>query len=250
MDSKPFLGGKYVGPVQVTTGEVETFTAREAGSDRPVYVHQISGTALPAQAALLKLLLSCLYRSPTVKEHVLDVREEGDVCYVVTQSAPQCLLLGEWLQFESERSDPGIKPVRAPTKPEEPRRKPDESPAVIAPPIPQEIRPYGVQRPEPISSHPQQPRAPFQASVQEPAIPVQKPAVPPLPPVPAPGEFTRLFRAEEQNLPRKNEPPEEVQRPSSASSPAVSVPATGVSPSDRARGNREPALPALGSSHR
>ena len=136
MDSKPFLGGKYVGPVQVTTGEVETFTAREAGSDRPVYVHQISGTALPAQAALLKLLLSCLYRSPTVKEHVLDVREEGDVCYVVTQSAPQCLLLGEWLQFESERSDPGIKPVRAPTKPEEPRRKPDESPAVIAPPIP------------------------------------------------------------------------------------------------------------------
>lgn len=152
-----FLGGKYLQPEQVITGNVQTFRAREAATGRSVFVHRIAETAQPEQAALLKLLLSCLYRSSAVKELVLDVREEGDLCFVVTESVPQCLLLREWLQFESDRSDPGTKPAGGGT----PLRTGSDAP------VPQRSS---------VSGTPQRPEPPAQAR-------------------PAPGEFTRMFQA-------------------------------------------------------
>jgi hypothetical protein len=108
LDSMPLLGGKYSEPEQVSPGLVQTFRARDLATGRPVLVHRISDLSSGEQNSLLKLLLSSLYRSPEVKKSVIDVKEEGEVCYVVTEDVPQCFLLQEWLQFENERPD-GLK---------------------------------------------------------------------------------------------------------------------------------------------
>ena len=161
-----FLGGKYLQPEQVITGNVQTFRAREAATGRSVFVHRIAETSQPQQAALLKLLLSCLYRSSAVKELVLDVREEGEFCFVVTESVPQCLLLREWLQFESDRPDPGTKPAGG----EATLRGSSEGP-----PGPRLPVPAAPQRPEP------------HLAVSQPSPPPQARS--------EPGEFTRMFQA-------------------------------------------------------
>jgi hypothetical protein len=98
-----FLGGKYQPAEQVIDGAIQTFRGRQLGTGRAVFLHRIPNPTSQAQASLLKLLLSSLYSSSVVKENVLDFGEEGDICYVVTQNLPQCLLLREWLQFEMDR---------------------------------------------------------------------------------------------------------------------------------------------------
>lgn len=102
------LGGKYSEPEQVTPGLIQTFRARDLATGRPVLVHRISDLDYGEQNSLLKLLLSSLYRSPDVRKSVIDITEEGNDCYVMTEDIPQCFLLREWLQFENERPD-GVK---------------------------------------------------------------------------------------------------------------------------------------------
>jgi hypothetical protein len=102
-----FLGGRYLHTEQVIAGSVQTFRAREAETNRTVFVHRVDDPSSPPQADLMRLLLTCLFRSAAVKQRVLDVIEHGDVIYVVTESVPECLLLREWLHFESDRSDLG-----------------------------------------------------------------------------------------------------------------------------------------------
>jgi hypothetical protein len=204
------------------TGNVQTFRAREAATGRSVFVHRIAETAQPEQAALLKLLLSCLYRSSTVKELVLDVREEGDLCFVVTESVPQCLLLREWLQFESDRSDPGTKPAggEAPSHAPVPAAPQRPAPQSANPrPLPQAQAHTGpgeftrmfqtlgpsldetVSKKTPVSVEaPVPPGTPVPPEAMRPQSrpePPQKPKIAtPTPGAPAsPGEFTRLFRS-------------------------------------------------------
>jgi hypothetical protein len=215
-----FLGGKYLQPEQVIAGNVQTFRAREATTGRSVFVHRIAETTQPEQAALLRLLLSCLYRSSAVKELVLDVREEGDLCFVVTESVPQCLLLREWLQFESDRSDPGTRPaMRSGASvrdiPDAPRRA-EPHPVVMRPPAPSTARPEAgeftrlfqssdpskaetVSRmapPVPAPVRPVTPIPPERGSSHNQPEPPEKPEAPTAAPeAPAPpGEFTRLFQ--------------------------------------------------------
>ena len=108
MEPLQFLGGKYQEPEQIVPGEVQTFRAREASTGQTVFVHRVSTAMGDAQqAALLRLVLQGLFRSPSARSHVLDFGEEPGYCYVVTESSPQCLLLREWLQFELESSPTG-----------------------------------------------------------------------------------------------------------------------------------------------
>ncbi|MGC2658805.1 MAG: hypothetical protein WA324_12675 [Bryobacteraceae bacterium] len=108
MEPLEFLGGKYQQPEQIVPGEISTFRAREASSQRSVFVHRIATSGGEAQqAALLRLLMQGIFRSPSARNQVLDFGEEPGFCYVVTDSSPQCLLLREWLQCELDSTLPG-----------------------------------------------------------------------------------------------------------------------------------------------
>jgi hypothetical protein len=102
LNSMSLLSGRYLQAEQVSPGLVQTFRARDFATGRSVFVHRIGDSDCAEQASLLKLLLSCLYRSPAVKQMVLEVREDTEACYVVTEAAPQCFLLREWLEFEAK----------------------------------------------------------------------------------------------------------------------------------------------------
>jgi hypothetical protein len=108
MEPLEFLGGKYQQPEQIVPGDVQTFRAQEAETGRTVFVHRVSTTSGdPQQAALLRLVLLGVFRSPTARNQMLDFGEEPGFCYVVTESAPKCLLLREWLQFELDSAASG-----------------------------------------------------------------------------------------------------------------------------------------------
>jgi len=268
-----FLGGKYLQPEQVMTGNVQTFRAREAATGRSVFVHRIAETAQPEQAALLKLLLSCLYRSSTVKELVLDVREEGDLCFVVTESVPQCLLLREWLQFESDRSDPGTKPAggeaplhapvpAAPQRPAPQSANPKPLPQAQAHTGPGEFtrmfQTLGPSLDETVSKK-------IPASVEAPVRPVtplppeamrpqSRPEPPPKPkiatPTPgapaSPGEFTRLFRSPVSAAPTAP-PPAKKDAPANplATKPPLTGQPPGSDPHEFTRLFQTPAQPSV-----
>lgn len=99
------LSGKYLEAEQAAPGVIQTFRARDLATADPVFVHRISDANCNEQASLLRLLLLCLYRSPAVKKLVLEVREDAEACYVVTESAPQCFLLREWLELEARNAE-------------------------------------------------------------------------------------------------------------------------------------------------
>jgi hypothetical protein len=118
LNSMSLLSGRYLQAEQVSPGLVQTFRARDFATDKPVFVHRIGDSDCAEQASLLKLLLSCLYRSPAVKQMVLEVREDAEACYVVTEAAPQCFLLREWLEFEAKTLEEAISaPQGAPNAP-------------------------------------------------------------------------------------------------------------------------------------
>ncbi|HEX4809370.1 MAG TPA: hypothetical protein VH325_10590, partial [Bryobacteraceae bacterium] len=100
MEPLEFLGGKYQQPEQIVSGEVQTFRARESATGRVVFVHRVAADADPKQAALLRLLLTGLFRSSSARNQILDFAEEPGFWYVVTESTEKCLLLREWLQLE------------------------------------------------------------------------------------------------------------------------------------------------------
>jgi hypothetical protein len=128
LNSMSLLSGRYLQAEEVSPGLVQTFRARDFATGRPVFVHRIGDSDCAEQASLLKLLLSCLYRSPAVKQMVLEVREDAEACYVVTEAAPQCFLLREWLEFEAKISEEVISsPQGAPKAP--PASEPGEQSA-------------------------------------------------------------------------------------------------------------------------
>ncbi len=101
MEPVEFLDGKYCQAEQILPGPIQTFRAQETAAARPVFVHRVSVTGEPAQhLALLELLSAALLRSPKARKMVLDVADHDGFYYVVTQTAPQCLLVREWLQCE------------------------------------------------------------------------------------------------------------------------------------------------------
>ncbi len=117
MSSFDLLGGKYKQGEQILPGALQTFRGQEVPSGRPVFVHRVSRADEPAQQLdLFQLLSSALVRSEAVRKMILDVRDEDGWWFVITDSAPQCLLLREWLQFEL--GQPAA--AKAPVTPEEP----------------------------------------------------------------------------------------------------------------------------------
>ncbi len=101
MEPIEFLGGKYNGGEQILPGAIQTYRATESATGRSVFVHRItSGDDAAQQVLLYRSMAAALVRSPSVRSMVLDMRDEGSDWYVVTETAPQCLLLREWLQFE------------------------------------------------------------------------------------------------------------------------------------------------------
>jgi hypothetical protein len=187
-----FLGGRYLHTEQVIAGSVQTFRAREAETNRSVFVHRVDDPSSPQQADLLRLLLTCLFRSAAVKQRVLDVIEQSGVVFVVTESVPECLLLREWLHFESDRSDLG-----------------GHSRAHRVPPRADASAPYATVTNQPaVSRLPEAPeeiqaKRNIETGSSQPASSV--------------GEFTRLFQQSDVGRPqqwRTNEPkPGEVQAP-------------------------------------
>jgi hypothetical protein len=205
VESKGFLGGKYVEPVQVIAGEVQTFTARQAATGRPVYVHQVVGAGRQEQTKLLKLLLMCLYRVPAVKERVLDISDEGDNYYVVTESSPPFLMLREWLEREWQKAE-GSPKQTAP----EPGAASDKR---FEQPFRQEGLRDEVQRPTP-------PKQTFDRPVPASGIPQPPPSAPKT--SDDQGEFTRLFQQAGSQRPPAGMPSDQVQRPA----PSAPKPAT------------------------
>lgn len=124
------LGGKYSQAEQATPGLIQTFRARDLATGEPVFVHRINDANCEQQASLLKLLLLSLYRSPAVEKLVLEVREEEDACYVVTESAPQCFLLREWLELEARAPEGEIREFRE-------LESPEPKPADLSPSLPE-----------------------------------------------------------------------------------------------------------------
>jgi hypothetical protein len=219
MDALDFLGGKYEKTEQIDYGPVETFRARNAATSKPVYIHRVSiAEEQPQQAALLRLLMTAMFRSSTVRKLVLDFGEEKGFWYVITESEPRCLLLKEWLQSEIDNVAPAP-PVSAPVP---------APPASVPPPaldLKTELQP------NPAASHPPEPPAGeftrvFRRSVAPPAAPSSAPPVsaapaPGLPPPPTQaeaGEFTRFFKG---GLP-----------PSPPKSPSPASPLRGERPSN------------------
>lgn len=101
METLEFLGGKYNGGEQILPGAIQAYRATESLTGRPVFVHRVSSEDdVTQQLTLYRLLAAALVRSPSVRSMILDMRDEGNDWYVVTETAPQCLLLREWLQFE------------------------------------------------------------------------------------------------------------------------------------------------------
>ena len=218
MEAKGFIGGKYVEPVQVIAGDVQTFTARHAATGRPVYVHQITETARPEQTTLLKLLLLCLYRVPAVKERVLDISDEGDTYFVVTESNPAYLVLREWLQREWDKADGGGIQAPGVANPAGENRSEMREEAIR----------NAVQRPTPPPQSSMRPQPQPAPGVQRPAPPVNK--------SPADSaEFTRLFQQVDFARPAAAPPSGNVQRPGQGSAKS--------NPSPQPDPSRKPALP-------
>ncbi len=257
METLEFLGGKYNGGEQILPGVIQTYRATEAATGRSVFVHCVASGDDPAQQlALYRLLAAALVRSPLVRSMVLDMRDENSDWYVVTETAPQCLLLREWLQFElgnSAKASDGKKGAAAqpvpstPVPPPEPARAsapvppttPESAPPPAAPvdepgeftrfftgnPPPAPPQPAGGERP----SSPDLPRLSDRPTrsgmVQRPNTPM--PFIPPAAPHGAePGEFTRLFSkpgTSEAGQTSRPKSPTDYQDPSKLrSEPAVS----------------------------
>ena len=219
VESKGFLGGKYVEPVQVIAGEVQTFTARQAATGRSVYVHQITGTTRGEQTKLLKLLLMCLYRIPAVKERVLDISDEGETYYVVTESSPPYLLLKDWLQREWEKAE-GISEQSAPEAGPAAHRRSEQA---FRPEAPGE----GVQRPTPPTQF-------FGHALPPSGIPPAAPSAGKS--SDDAGEFTRLFQQADFHQPSAAVPSEHVQRPAAPS-------AKPAKPAAQPEASRKPGVP-------
>jgi hypothetical protein len=182
-----FLGGRYLHTEQVIAGSVQTFRAREAETNRSVFVHRVDDPSSPQQADLLRLLLTCLFRSAAVKQRVLDVIEQSGVVYVVTESVPECLLLREWLHFESDRSDLGGHSHRVPPR------------ADASAPYATVTNQSAVSR-LPESPEQIQAKRNIETGSSQPALSANSPPV---------GEFTRLFQQSDVGHPqqwRTNEP--------------------------------------------
>ena len=175
MEALEFLGGKYQQAEQILPGPIQTFRAQDAAG-RPVFVHRISLTDDPQrQSSLLGLLSAALLRSPKARKMVVDVTDADGFYYVVTQTAPQCLLLREWLQCEAD--DPG-------TDGEEAKQTPVGRPGTET-----VVKPVSAAPPK--------------------VAPAPPESVPPPPTVPEPGEFTRMFQAitPPKPPPAKSQPP-------------------------------------------
>jgi hypothetical protein len=259
METLEFLGGKYSGGEQILPGAIQAYRATESATGRSVFVHRISsGDDAMQQAVLYRLMAAALVRSPSVRSMILDMRDDGNDWYVVTETAPQCLLLREWLQFELGSSAKGSDATRvggaqlvspAPSAP--PALVPDVGvagpipPAAVPPISPKSNNEPGeftrffsgglpVSPAKPISSErvPNTDRPPRSSSVQRPHTPM--PFIPPITSRSTdPGEFTRLFSKEGAG-PGGNAPPSPPERPKAPtdheeffkplSEPAVSPP--------------------------
>jgi hypothetical protein len=226
METLKFLRGKYNGGEQILPGVIQTYRATEAATGRSVFVHRVSSTDdAGQQLALYRLLAAALVRSPSVRSMVLDMRDENNDWFVVTDTAPQCLLLREWLQFElgnSAKMSDGkkeivAKPVLSTPAPPEPVQKPASDPSLVPTTLPPATHPEGpgeftrlftgdlpassskpsraVERPSNPDLLRKEDRPGRSGSVQRPHTPM--PFVPPVAPHGTePGEFTRLFSKE------------------------------------------------------
>ena len=227
METLKFLGGKYNGGEQILPGVIQTYRATETATGRSVFVHRVSSGDDPGQQlALYRLLAAALVRSPSVRSMVLDMRDESNDWFVVTDTAPQCLLLREWLQFELGNSakisdgkkEAGAQPVLSTPAPSpEPVQKPASGPPAVPTTLPPATHPEepgeftrlftgdlpaSPPKPSRVVERPSNPdllrkedRLGRSGSVQRPHTPM--PFVPPAAPHGAePGEFTRLFSKE------------------------------------------------------
>lgn len=185
MEPLEFLGGKYQQPEQIVPGEVQTFRARESATGRVVFVHRVSaGSADQRQAALLRLLLTGLFRSSSARSQILDFGEEPGFWYVVTESTEKCLLLREWLQLEIGSALPGngaqlSKPEDdSDTHPKAESPSPTKQKADLSGgPIPFVIREQPVQRPAPSNPPPAPPRVEYAKPEPVPAKPTLQPTM-------------------------------------------------------------------------
>lgn len=194
MDTLEFLGGKYQGAEQILPGVIQTYRAQEASTGRSVFVHRIASSDDPGdQLVLYRLLSAALVRSAGVRKMVLDVRDEGADWFVVTETAPQCLLLREWLQFELNNAGKPAEAERA-----VPRPSAAEPVAAKAADEPGEFTRF-------FKGGLPTPPAPKTAGGERPSRTgiVQRPntPMPYVPPTPSrkdePGEFTKLFNRSE-----------------------------------------------------
>lgn len=223
MEPLDFLGGKYEQAEQILPGAIQTFRAHDSATGRPVFVHRISLTDEPLrQSSLLGLLSSALLRSPKARKMVVDVEEADGFYYVVTQTAPQCLLLREWLQCEVD--DPS-------TDTEELKQTLPKRPVAVTQlkPVTAEAAKVVPAAPEPPSQHPGEFTRIFQAVIPVGAEPAATETIKTETPKPEPvksepaksesGDFTRFFREElpaAASAPARIEAAANVERPASS----------------------------------
>lgn len=223
--------GKYQILQTLRDGEVRCFRAQEIASGRSVLVHQLWPERNPPhQPDLATLLVEFLRTAPVeISGHILEIGEESNRGFVVTEDLPECLDLRSWFQLatgaqgkpvESGRNQTYVEPSFPSTIPSEatygksadkpgeftvwfqkapPGTKPPASPlndVDTTPPIPiSPVAPVAPQTGKPPGEFTMMFRAGSSAPEQPPS-PVS-PAVPSAPhrDEPAPGSFTGMFLA-------------------------------------------------------
>ena len=109
MEPLQFLGGKYQEPEQIVPGEVQTFRAREASTGQTVFVHRMSTAMGDAQqAALLRLVLQGLFRSPSARSHVLDFGRSPATVTSSRKVRPNACCFASGCNSNSNRRPPGV----------------------------------------------------------------------------------------------------------------------------------------------
>jgi hypothetical protein len=200
MERLEFLSGKYKDAERIVPGAVQTFQATEATTGRAVFVHRVPASGAEGQNPVIRLLRTALLRSAEVRKRVVEVTDEDEFCYVVTDNAEQCLLLREWLQFELDQTSAGGDSEKRQTNMDAAAGN-TKAPAAPAsePPLEEKKAP-----------------GEFTRLFQMPG----QPAAPAAPPVPAAkggetGEFTRFFRTDLRGEPKADVPRRPDRPPSS-----------------------------------
>ncbi len=114
--------GRYQLLEMLSDGEARTFKALQTSSGRIVLLHQLWGERTPANQADLASLVFTFLRGATAEEmkSLLDMGEDANRVFVVTEDVPRCRDLRQWLQ-PVERS---VTPPRHPEAQVGPRTSP------------------------------------------------------------------------------------------------------------------------------